>query len=83
MTREEFLAQRRKAYAKLDVNHDGVLSFDEWAVKAETKFADADKDKSGAMNTAEFATTAVKRKVRIGCPKPAAAEGQSPGEDDS
>ena len=83
VTREEFLAQRRKAYAKLDVNHDGVLSFDEWAVKAETKFADADKDKSGAMSTAEFATTAVKRKVRIGCPKPAAAEGQSQGEDDS
>ena len=83
VTREEFLAQRRKAYAKLDVNHDGVLSFDEWAVKAETKFADADKDKSGAMNTAEFATTAVKRKVRIGCPKPAAADAQSQGEDDS
>jgi hypothetical protein len=72
VTRDEYLAQRRKAYAKLDVNHDGVLSFDEWAVKAETKFAGADKDKSGAMTAAEFATTAVKRKVRIGCPKPAA-----------
>jgi len=76
VTREEYLAQRRKAYAKLDVNHDGVLSFDEWAVKAETKFADADKDKSGAMNAAEFATTAVKRKVRIGCPKPAPAQAE-------
>ncbi|GAA0308219.1 hypothetical protein GCM10009087_17790 [Sphingomonas oligophenolica] len=73
VTREEYLAQRRKAYAKLDVNHDGVLSFDEWAVKAETKFAAADKDKSGAMNASEFATTAVKRKTRIGCP-PAAAQ---------
>ena len=83
VTREEYLAQRRKAFAKLDVNHDGVLSFDEWAVKAETKFAGADKDKSGAMNTAEFATTAVKRKVRIGCPKPATADAQSQGEDDS
>ena len=79
VTREEYLAQRRKAYAKLDTNHDGVLSFDEWAIKAETKFAAADKDKSGAMNTTEFATTAVKRKVRIGCPKPAAPM----GEDDS
>jgi len=74
VTREEYLAQRRKAYAKLDTNHDGVLSFDEWAIKAETKFAAADKDKSGAMNAAEFATTAVKRKVRIGCPKPAPAD---------
>ena len=79
VTREEYLAQRRKAYAKLDTNHDGVLSFDEWAIKAETKFAVADKDKSGAMNAPEFASTAVKRKVRIGCPKPAAAQ----AEDDS
>ena len=79
VTREEFLAQRRKVYAKLDLNHDGVLSFDEWAVKAEAKFADADKDKSGAMTTAEFATTAVKRKVRIGCPPAASAS----HEDDS
>jgi len=74
VTREEYLAQRRKAYAKLDTNHDGVLSFDEWAVKAETKFADADKDKSGAMNATEFAATAVKRKVRIGCPPAAPAQ---------
>lgn len=64
VTREEYLAQRRKAYAKLDVNHDGVLSFDEWAVKAETKFAAADGDRSGAMNPTEFATTAVKRNAR-------------------
>jgi hypothetical protein len=80
VTREEYLAQRRKAYAKLDVNHDGVLSFDEWAVKAETKFAAADGDKSGAMNPTEFATTAVKRnnrprpKCRPGDPAPAPAE---------
>ena len=74
VTREEFLANRRKAYAKLDTNHDGTLSFDEWAIKAETKFAVADADKSGAMNTTEFATTAVKRKpprVRRDCPPPA------------
>ncbi|HSI19608.1 MAG TPA: histidine kinase [Sphingomonas sp.] len=64
VTREEYLAQRRKAYAKLDANHDGVLSFDEWAVKAETKFAAADGDRSGAMNPTEFAATAVKRNAR-------------------
>ena len=70
VTREEYLAQRRKAYAKLDVNRDGQLSFDEWAVKATTKFATADRDKSGAMNPTEFATSAVKRKtaVRAKCP---------------
>jgi hypothetical protein len=85
VTREEYLAQRRKAYAKLDVNHDGVLSFDEWAVKAETKFAAADGDKSGAMNPTEFATTAVKRSTR---PRPkcrdnAAAPAPAEANDDS
>lgn len=75
VTREEYLAQRRKAYAKLDTNHDGVLSFDEWAIKATTKFATADADKSGSMNAAEFATTAVKRKParRAPCPPAQAA----------
>ncbi len=47
VTREEYLAQRRKAYAKLDANHDGQLSFDEWAVKTTTKFAEADKEQVG------------------------------------
>lgn len=70
VTREEYLATRRKAYAKLDVDGDGRLSFDEWAVKATTKFAGADADKSGAMTAPEFATTAVKRKPssRAACP---------------
>jgi hypothetical protein len=83
VTREEYLAQRRKAYAKLDINHDGVLSFDEWAVKAETKFASADGDRSGAMNPTEFATTAVKRSARPRpkCPPTAAAGREQPAED--
>lgn len=70
ITRDEYLAARRKAYAKLDVNGDGRLSFDEWAVKAMAKFATADGDRSGAMTAAEFATTAVKRKPRprLNCP---------------
>jgi len=80
ITRDEYLASRKKAYAKLDVDGNGTLSFDEWATKAEAKFAVADKDKSGAMTAAEFATTAVKRKtaVRTKCPpgKPAADDGK-------
>ena len=68
ITREEYLASRRKAYAKLDRDGDGRLSFDEWAVRAATKFAGADRDKSGAMNAAEFATTAVKRRPARRCP---------------
>ena len=77
ITRDEYLASRRKAYGKLDKDGNGMLSFDEWAVKVETKFATADADKSGAMNATEFATTAVKRRPRAkaNCPdKPAPAE---------
>lgn len=78
VTREEYLASRRKAFAKLDVNGDGRLSFDEWAVRTTGKFAGADRDKSGTLNRAEFATTAVQRKAparkpRCDCPSPARA----------
>ncbi|RHW17072.1 histidine kinase [Sphingomonas gilva] len=70
ITREEYLRQRRKAYAKLDTNGDGRLGFEEWAIRTTTKFATADGDKSGAMSRTEFATTAVKRRApaRRDCP---------------
>lgn len=70
ITREEYLRQRRKAYAKLDTNGDGRLGFEEWAIRTTTKFATADDDKSGAMSRTEFATTAVKRRApaRRYCP---------------
>ena len=80
ITREEYLAARRKAYAKLDRDGDGKLSFDEWAIKATTKFANADRDKSGAMNATEFATTAVKRRPagRANCPPARTAPAEAP-----
>ena len=55
---EELLGARRKAFAKLDTNGNGSLSFDEWAVKTITKFQGADKDHSGWLTPAEYATTA-------------------------
>jgi hypothetical protein len=78
VAREEYLAARRKAFAKLDVNGDGRLTFDEWAVKSLGKFAAADRDKSGVMDRTEFATTAVKRtaKPRCTCPPAAGGEGE-------
>lgn len=80
ITREEYLANRRKAFARLDANGDGRLAFEEWAVKTTAKFASADADKSGAMSRTEFATTAVKRRasVRRDCP-PAEAMTQEDG----
>ena len=56
--REELLAPRRKAFAKLDTNGNGTLSFDEWGVKTIEKFGGADKDRSGWLTPAEYATTA-------------------------
>ncbi|MEZ0242679.1 MAG: EF-hand domain-containing protein [Sphingomonas sp.] len=72
ITRDEFLAARRKAFAKLDTNGDGKLSFEEVAVRSVTRFAGADKDKSGTLTRAEFATTAPKPRkpaARCRCPE--------------
>jgi hypothetical protein len=70
VAREEYLATRRKAFAKLDSNGDGQLGFDEWAVRTSGKFAAADRDRSGVLTPAEFATTRVVRKpsLRSDCP---------------
>jgi hypothetical protein len=55
---EELFAPRRKAFAKLDSNGNGTLSFEEWAVKTVAKFRGADRDRSGWLTAAEYATTA-------------------------
>src|SRR5918994_668129 len=69
IAKEELLAPRRKAYAKLDTNSNGTLSFDEWAVKTLDKFGGADKDRSGTLTPAEYATTAPPppKKKRCAC----------------
>jgi hypothetical protein len=69
IAKEELLEPRRKAYAKLDANGNGELSFDEWAVKTLTKFGGADKDRSGWLTAAEYASTAPPppKKKRCAC----------------
>ena len=66
-SREEYLGARRKSSEKLDLDRDGKLGFEEYAVKAVTKFAAADKDRNGALNPAEFALTRVVRKSAPKC----------------
>jgi hypothetical protein len=55
---EEVFDSRRKAFAKLDLNGNGSLSFEEWAAKTIGKFQGADKDRSGWLTPAEYALTA-------------------------
>lgn len=54
----ELLDPRRKAFGKLDANGNGALSFEEWAVTTIEKIHDADKDRSGWLTPAEYASTA-------------------------
>ncbi len=81
ITRDEYLASRRKAYARLDTNGDGRLTFDEWAVKTTAKFAKADVRRDNVLDPTEFATTAVRRKLarRTNCPPQTVAV---PGDED-
>lgn len=75
VSRDEFLAARRRNFAKLDKDGDGKLSFDEYAAKAIERFNDADKDKTGLLTPAEFATTKAVRQTRTTrCPPPAKAK---------
>jgi len=69
ITQAELFDPRRKAFAKLDVNGNGTLSFEEWAAKTLTKFGSADKDHSGWLTPAEYATTAPPppKTPRCGC----------------
>ena len=71
VTLAELVEPRRKAFAKLDVNADGRLSFEEWAVRTIDKFEGADADDNAALTPAEYATTAPKPRSK----KPACACG--------
>jgi hypothetical protein len=79
---DEIFASRHKAFAKLDANGNGSLSFEEWAVKTIDKFQGADKDRSGWLTAAEYATTAPpppKRKT-CSCGTPAPVQAASGGD---
>ncbi|WP_426163342.1 histidine kinase [Sandarakinorhabdus sp. DWP1-3-1] len=71
VSRDEYLATRKKAFARLDSNGDGRVSFEEYAARTVEKFARADRDGDGALAAPEFATTAVKRKPKPACRCPA------------
>ena len=63
----ELVEPRRKAFAKLDVNSDGKLAFEEWAVKTIDKYEDANDDGNAWLTPAEYAATAPKPKRKPAC----------------
>lgn len=74
VSREEYLAIRRKTFAKQDVDGNGVLSFEEAAVKTIARFEEADEDDDRSLDAGEFAATAPRRKSKAACPPPAREE---------
>ncbi len=67
VTRVEMMSTRTNAFKRLDTDGNNLLSFEEWAVATGERFAGADRDRSGGLNAAEFATTAPRRQARARC----------------
>jgi hypothetical protein len=64
---EEYLAARRRNFDKLDLDHNGALSFQEYAAKGIEKFNDAGGRK-GWLSAVEFVATAPPpAKHKTGC----------------
>ena len=80
---DEYLAARRRNFDKLDLDHNGQLSFQEYAIKGIQKFQAAGGAK-GWLSPAEFVKTApppAKRKT-CSCGRTFAAAQQSDNSDD-
>lgn len=54
---------RRRAFTRLDTNHDGRLAFEEWALSSTRKFTEADANHDQSLNRAEFAATAPRHRT--------------------
>jgi Ca2+-binding EF-hand superfamily protein len=67
VSRDEYLANRRKAFARLDVNGNGRLEFEEYSAATVKKFGKADRDGDGELAANEFAATAAKRRAAKPC----------------
>ena len=63
---DEYLAARRRNFDKLDIDHNGALSFQEYAVKGIDKF-NAAGGKKGWLSAAEFVATAPPAPKRKAC----------------
>ena len=79
---EEYRAARRRNFDKLDLDHNGALSFQEYAVKGIEKFNTAG-GKKGWLSPAEFVATAPPPPKRKTCSCGATYASRSTNEDSS
>jgi hypothetical protein len=87
ITANEMLAPRATAFRKLDLDHNNLLSFQEWSVRTGNRFRGADGNRDGALSREEFATTKPKPGKHPTCrcsplPRPS-GRGQAPPPQDS
>jgi EF hand domain-containing protein len=61
------MGARRKAFAKLDTNGNGSLSFEEWTAKTIGKFRGADANYNGWLTAPECAATAPPQPKKSRC----------------
>ena len=83
---DEYLAARRRNFDKLDLDHNGALSFQEYAAKGIEKFNSAGGRK-GFLTETEFATTAPPqarhRTCSCGRPEPVLAQQENGDSNDN
>lgn len=61
VSRDEFLAARRKSFDRLDKNNDGQLGFEEYAAATVARFEKADRNNDKRLTRSEFAATTPQR----------------------
>ncbi len=72
ITTTELLAPRVKAFKKLDINGDNLLSFDEWSIATRKRFKKMDLNGDGVISPQELAASKkpAKRKQKCKCAAP-------------
>ncbi len=87
ITANEMLAPRAAVFRKLDVDHNNLLSFQEWSVRTANRLRGADANRDGSLTREEFATTKPKPGKHPACrcsPIPRSSrQGAAPAPDDS
>jgi len=78
VNRNEMLSPRVPMFRKLDKNGNNLLSFEEWSVRTNERFAGADANRDANLDRVEFARTKPKRAAKPECRCPPPPRGARP-----